>query len=90
MKNLVKKLKVNFRIYQKNFYNLKIQNYNFLKGDIHWTIRNSLLIPLICLSAGILAGLLGLGGGMVIGPVFLELGVLTQVAANTSSFIIVN
>lgn len=79
-----------YGVYLRRRYQYKVLlGYKFLKGDIQWTIRNSILIPLICLSAGVLAGLLGLGGGMVIGPVFLELGVLTQVAANTSSFIIV-
>lgn len=79
-----------YGIYLRRRYQYKVLiGYKFLKGDIHWTLKNSIVIPMICLSAGILAGLLGLGGGMVIGPVFLELGVLTQVAANTSSFIIV-
>lgn len=63
-------------------------NYKFVKGDIQWNTKNALMIPVFCVFAGIMAGLLGLGGGMIIGPIFLELGVLSHVAANTSSFII--
>lgn len=36
--------------------------------------------------AGIVGGLLGLGGGFILGPLFLELGIPPQVASATSTF----
>ncbi|GLU01421.1 hypothetical protein SLE2022_187290 [Rubroshorea leprosula] len=36
--------------------------------------------------AGIVGGLLGLGGGFVMGPLFLELGIPPQVASATATF----
>ncbi|KAK8956634.1 hypothetical protein KSP39_PZI000327 [Platanthera zijinensis] len=36
--------------------------------------------------AGIVGGLLGLGGGFILGPLFLEMGVPPQVASATSTF----
>uniref|UniRef100_A0A452XFS6 Sulfite exporter TauE/SafE family protein n=1 Tax=Aegilops tauschii subsp. strangulata TaxID=200361 RepID=A0A452XFS6_AEGTS len=37
-------------------------------------------------TAGVLAGLLGVGGGVVMGPLFLELGIHPQVSSATASF----
>ncbi|KAK2981579.1 hypothetical protein RJ640_011109 [Escallonia rubra] len=39
--------------------------------------------------AGMVGGLLGLGGGFILGPLFLELGIPPQVASATSSFAMV-
>lgn len=49
-------------------------------GIIHWTPRNSIAYPLICSIAGVFAGLFGVGGGIVKGPLMLELGVLPDVS----------
>eukprot|EP01025_Chloroclados_australasicus_P003060 TRINITY_DN10705_c0_g3_i5.p1 TRINITY_DN10705_c0_g3~~TRINITY_DN10705_c0_g3_i5.p1 ORF type:complete len:587 (+),score=69.70 TRINITY_DN10705_c0_g3_i5:168-1928(+) len=38
--------------------------------------------------AGVIGGLMGLGGGMIIGPFLLELGVLPQVSAATSAVVV--
>lgn len=37
-------------------------------------------------TAGVLAGLLGVGGGAVMGPMFLELGIPPQVSSATATF----
>jgi uncharacterized membrane protein YfcA len=39
--------------------------------------------------AGLLAGLLGIGGGTIFGPLMLEFKIQPEVAAATSSFMIV-
>ncbi|GFY86376.1 sulfite exporter TauE/SafE family protein [Actinidia rufa] len=39
-----------------------------------------------CSFSGIVGGLLGLGGGFILGPLFLELGIPPQVASATSTF----
>jgi len=41
------------------------------------------LIPVYSLGAGILAGMLGIGGGMLMAPLFMELGMNNQVTAST-------
>jgi uncharacterized membrane protein YfcA len=55
-----------------------------------WTPVTTFFMTLISFFAGILAGLLGIGGGILFGPVMLEYGVLPEVAAATSSFMIVS
>jgi len=62
--------------------------YPYKDGDIRLTFKNVLIISLVSAFAGIFASLLGIGGGMVLSPLLLELGVLANVAAATSSFMI--
>jgi len=54
-------------------------------GDIEWTAKRSVEYPLIAGLAGLLGGLLGIGGGMIVSPLLLELGVKPRVAAATSA-----
>ncbi|EQC34957.1 hypothetical protein SDRG_07754 [Saprolegnia diclina VS20] len=61
----------------------------FVDGDVHWTKRTTQVVfPLYCFFAGVAAGLLGIGGGMVKGPVMLENGILPVVQTSTASFMI--
>src|SRR3989338_3775831 len=60
--------------------------YEFLEGDIKWTTKYVTLVPLIFFTAGLVAGLLGIGGGLVVGPLLLEMGVNPLVSVATSSF----
>ncbi|ETW03730.1 hypothetical protein, variant 1 [Aphanomyces invadans] len=61
----------------------------FVDGDVHWTrAKTHVVFPLYCVVAGIAAGLLGIGGGMVKGPVMLENGILPPVQSSTASFMI--
>uniref|UniRef100_K3XAB2 Uncharacterized protein n=1 Tax=Globisporangium ultimum (strain ATCC 200006 / CBS 805.95 / DAOM BR144) TaxID=431595 RepID=K3XAB2_GLOUD len=76
-------------------YRLRLENrlkvlsgYNFVDGDIHWTKSRVLIFPAYCVVAGIAAGLLGIGGGMVKGPIMLEMGILPPVQSATASFMI--
>uniref|UniRef100_A0A7S0H168 Uncharacterized protein n=1 Tax=Amorphochlora amoebiformis TaxID=1561963 RepID=A0A7S0H168_9EUKA len=62
--------------------------YRPVKGDVQWTARNTLIYPAICAFAGIFAGLFGIGGGIVKGPLMIEMGVLPEVAVATSSTMI--
>lgn len=43
-------------------------NYPFVKGDIAWDLKNSVMMPILSTMAGIAAGFLGIGGGMVRAP----------------------
>merc|ERR1712070_412298 len=62
--------------------------YPFQEGDVMWTGGSAVLCPLVCLLAGLFAGMFGVGGGIVQGPVMLEMGVLPEVAAATTAFLI--
>lgn len=53
-----------------------------------WKVHQLILYCFCGILAGIVGGLLGLGGGFILGPLFLELGIPPQVhfiAFNTSS-----
>ncbi|ETP03064.1 hypothetical protein F441_19950 [Phytophthora nicotianae CJ01A1] len=65
-----------------------LSNYPFVDGDMHWVKRRVLMFPAVCTTAGVAAGLLGIGGGMVKGPIMLEAGVLPAVQSATASFMI--
>jgi uncharacterized membrane protein YfcA len=62
--------------------------YKYLEGDVEWSERNTLVYPLLCVFAGMCAGLFGVGGGIVKGPLMLEMGVHPMVAAATSAVMI--
>jgi uncharacterized membrane protein YfcA len=67
---------------------MKTCGYEYAKGDVEWTKEATVKYPALCTMAGTAAGLLGIGGGMVKGPLLLEMGLLPQVAAATSSSMI--
>lgn len=67
---------------------LQAAGYEYLKGDMVWTKDAITKYPAICTLAGLAAGLLGIGGGMVKGPLLLEMGLHPQVASATSSSMI--
>lgn len=62
--------------------------YAFVKSDIRWDPSNTLLYSSICSVAGLFAGLFGIGGGIVKGPLMLEMGVHPSVASATSATMI--
>ncbi|WJX10081.1 hypothetical protein P8452_00846 [Trifolium repens] len=51
----------------------------------HWPLHLLILSLSCALLAGILGGLLGVGGGFVMGPLFIELGIAPQVASATAT-----
>ncbi|KAI4387317.1 hypothetical protein MLD38_005159 [Melastoma candidum] len=51
-----------------------------------WKVHHILFYCLLGIMAGMVGGLLGLGGGFILGPLFLELGILPRVASATSTF----
>ena len=57
------------------------------EGDIVWnrSMLNMVKYPVIAMFAGLLGGLLGIGGGMIVSPLLMELGVMPSVAAATSA-----
>ena len=53
-------------------------------GEVVWTRSNSISFPAISTLAGVVASFFGVGGGIVKGPLMLEMGVAPEVAAATS------
>lgn len=62
--------------------------YKYADGDIRWNPSSTLVYPLLCGFAGFVAGLFGIGGGIIKGPVMLALGVHPAVASATSACMI--
>lgn len=65
-----------------------LSDYPFIEGDIHWIKSRTLVFPILCTMAGVAAGLLGIGGGMVKGPIMLEMGILPAVQSATANFMV--
>lgn len=72
----------------KNYYYKKNINYQYLLGDIEWNEINTIKYPCICFFAGFCAGLFGIGGGIVKGPLMLYMGIHPQVASATCAVMI--
>ncbi|KAF8393376.1 hypothetical protein HHK36_021619 [Tetracentron sinense] len=58
------------------------------KGEegTNWRVHQLILYCSCGVLAGIVGGLLGLGGGFILGPLFLELGIPPQVSSATATF----
>ncbi len=48
--------------------------YQYTHYDIFWSPRRFFYYPVFALISGIMAGLVGIGGGLILGPLLLELG----------------
>lgn len=64
------------------------RGHEYAEGDVVWTARTTLLFPALCTGAGLAAGIFGVGGGVIKGPIMLEMGVLPEVTAATSATMI--
>lgn len=62
--------------------------YPFLPDDVRWDRKTTTKYPMLCVGAGLCAGMFGIGGGIVKGPLMLEMGLLPAVSSATSSFMI--
>eukprot|EP00658_Telonema_sp_P-2_P020836 TRINITY_DN18259_c0_g1_i1.p1 TRINITY_DN18259_c0_g1~~TRINITY_DN18259_c0_g1_i1.p1 ORF type:complete len:465 (+),score=119.23 TRINITY_DN18259_c0_g1_i1:176-1570(+) len=70
-------------------HNAKLEaGFEFLEGDIEWDEDRTAKLPMVCLGAGVMAGMFGIGGGLINGPLMVELGVLPDVASATSATMI--
>ncbi|KAA8541793.1 hypothetical protein F0562_022945 [Nyssa sinensis] len=59
------------------------------KGDVETNLKVHRLVLYCCsgILAGVVGGLLGLGGGFIMSPLFLELGIPPQVSSATATFV---
>ncbi|PIN11129.1 hypothetical protein CDL12_16267 [Handroanthus impetiginosus] len=57
------------------------------EATLQWTGPNLAFCAICGLLGGIVGGLLGSGGGFILGPLLLEIGVIPQVASATATFV---
>ncbi|KAI2502955.1 sulfite exporter TauE/SafE [Fragilaria crotonensis] len=62
--------------------------YRYVAGDIQWSASATLVYPILCCFAGFFAGMFGIGGGIVKGPLMLAMGVHPAVVSATSATMI--
>jgi len=62
--------------------------YKYVEGDIQWDGRATIVYPAICCLAGFFAGMFGVGGGIVKGPLMLAMGIHPKVASASSACMI--
>ena len=67
-------LKMRSELIEK-FYLKKRLGYRYVRGDVEWNEWNTVLYPCLCFFAGFFAGMFGVGGGIVKGPLMLHMGV---------------
>lgn len=62
--------------------------YIYLDEDLKWDRKSTVIYPLISTLAGFCAGMFGIGGGIIKGPLMLAMGVHPAVASATSACMI--
>jgi len=62
--------------------------YAYLSTDVQWDTYKQVRFSLTAVLAGFSAGLLGIGGGMILGPLFVEIGMQPQSSAASCAFMI--
>lgn len=63
------------------FYRQQNPRYVLSPDEVQWNPKSVQWFPLIAMGAGTVSGMFGIGGGMVNGPLMLELGVEPSAAA---------
>ena len=68
---------------------IKVQyRYDFDTNDLKWKKHTIFLVSFAGFIAGLAAGIIGIGGGLVMNPVMLRLGMRPEVSTATSSFMV--
>lgn len=79
--------KISLNITEEYNYRLSI-GYLFNKQDVVWSDEIFWKYPMFALISGLMAGLLGIGGGLIIGPLLLDLGLHPIISTATSNFMV--
>jgi uncharacterized membrane protein YfcA len=58
------------------------------RRDITWRVSKAITFLGTALFGGIASGLLGIGGGLIVAPLLLEMGLLPEVTSASSSFLV--
>ncbi|CAN4115741.1 unnamed protein product [Withania somnifera] len=72
-----------------NLFNNILDLKRLTEAVITWKVHQLILYCCCGILAGIVGGLLGLGGGFILGPLFLELGIPPQVSSATATFVMI-
>ena len=59
-----------------------------LPGDMQWTLRKTVSTQAMAVLVGAIAGILGLGGGELMAPLLVHLGMLPEVVSAVNAFMI--
>lgn len=62
--------------------------YRFASDEVKWDRENTIRYPAICAVAGLFAGLFGVGGGIIKGPLLLEMGVPPPISSASAAAMI--
>jgi uncharacterized membrane protein YfcA len=63
-------------------------NYPFLESDVLWDAKKLQFFSFFTFAAGIVAGIIGIGGGMFLGPLMLMVGIHPSVSTATNASMI--
>jgi uncharacterized membrane protein YfcA len=73
----------------KKEHRLKVEHgYKFVDGDLHWTPKLLIQFMIGAIGAGLMAGTIGAGGGVIFNPLLLSFGVSPAVASASGMYII--
>eukprot|EP00547_Thalassionema_nitzschioides_P001964 CAMPEP_0194203432 /NCGR_PEP_ID=MMETSP0156-20130528/3210_1 /TAXON_ID=33649 /ORGANISM="Thalassionema nitzschioides, Strain L26-B" /LENGTH=599 /DNA_ID=CAMNT_0038929181 /DNA_START=240 /DNA_END=2035 /DNA_ORIENTATION=+ len=72
----------------QRYYEKQHVHYVYVEGDIQWDSKATIVYPLVCMLAGFFAGMFGIGGGIVKGPLMLAMGVHPAVSSASSACMI--
>ena len=74
----------------KREYNYRVSiGYPYNNTDLKWNSGSIFIkFPFYAFISGLMAGLLGIGGGLILGPLLLELGLHPLVSTATSNFLV--
>ena len=73
---------------ENEYYYRRNINFPYDAKDINWTKKTIIKLCLIGLLAGFIAGTIGIGGGVVLGPILLDLGIHPIVGTVTTNFLV--
>jgi len=76
---------ISVSLYVRHMLLKAVQNRPIQPGEVAWGPINSLAYPALCFVVGTMSGMFGIGGGIMNGPLMLELGVIPEVASATSA-----
>jgi len=72
----------------KRYYLKAKVGFKYIPGDVRWDESATIKYPAYCFFAGFAAGMFGVGGGIVKGPLMIEMGVHPLVASATAACMI--
>ena len=72
----------------RDYLDKKEVKYTYLQGDIAWDENTTAKYPSIAILSGLCAGMFGIGGGIINGPLMLALNCLPEVASGTAATMI--